>query len=172
MVRSCVSASTRLWTCIKSIVLVCRRANERCIESIPACWPRVQTLVARKSESRSLSLVRRSPMTCSARPYMGEESMTRPPSFTKALRTSASGADCARSTSKVCHVPNPMTGSFSPDEGIERISIVADSFLLCAPTAPIGQRQLAAIPPIKRAASRRVISRVMLSKVETSLVVI
>jgi hypothetical protein len=55
---------------------------------------------------------------------MGEESTTRPPSLTKCSSTGASADDSAGSTSKVCQVPNPITGSFSPDEGMGRINIL------------------------------------------------
>jgi len=110
--------------------------------------------VARKRESRSLSFVRRSPMTCSARPYIGDESTTRPPSFTNVRRTSAKGADCAGSTSNVCHVPSPITGSFSPEEGIGRMIGLSEG--CCAFAIVREKHNAAAVPPSKRAASRRV----------------
>src|SRR5439155_24668589 len=83
-----------------------------------------------------------------------------------------------RSTSNVRHVPRPMTGSFSPDEGIGRTIIVDDSVADCACDARIGTSNPAAPTPINRVASRRVISLrglivpfVMSSVVETSLTV-
>src|SRR5438552_6526355 len=113
-------------------------------------------------------------MTCSARPYIGDESITRPPSFTKARRTSASGPDCAGSTSNVCHVPSPITGNFSLDEGIGRASIPTDSFADAAHAAPAGRSNTTPAEPINLAASRRVIafmpSSIMSSAVETSLI--
>ena len=67
-----------------------------------------------------------------------------------------------------------MTGSFSPVEGIARVSIVDDSAFACARNARTGKHNPAALTPIKRVASRRVIwvvlSLVMSSEVETSLI--
>ena len=54
-------------------------------------------------------------------------------------------------------MPNPITGSFSPDEGIARINILDDSFAARASDAAIGSSKLAVLAPINRAASRRVI---------------
>jgi len=50
-----------------------------------------------------------------------------------------------------------MTGSFSPDDGIARVNIVADSLGPCPRDAPMGKSKPAVVPPINRAASRRVI---------------
>src|SRR6266536_128560 len=96
---------------------------ERSIERVPFSLPRVQTFVATKSPpvgrtrpvaslSRIPSVAVRSPITSSAWPYMGDESITRPPSLTKSERTSSScrRVSDVRSTSKVCHVPRPITG--------------------------------------------------------------
>ncbi len=137
------------------------RAIERSMDSIPRSLPCVQTLVARKSLSWIPSVSARSPITCSARPYIGDESITRPPSFTKSDKTSSSSfrLSGARSTSNVRHVPNPITGSFSPDEGIARINILDDSF--AARAAPLGRNNPAALAAIKRAASRRVIGSIL-----------
>ena len=158
-VARCVPTSTRLCTCIKSIRFVCSRASERSIDSMPDCFPVVQTLVAKKSESRSASLVARSPITSSARPYMGDESITCPPSFTKSENTSSSGLRSTSDdpTSKTCQVPRPSTGIFSPDEGIGRISIAnLDSLFSCARDAFTGKSKLVAVAANKRATSRRV----------------
>ena len=159
IVASCVVTPTRLCTCIRSMRFVCNRANERSIDSIPGCWPRVQTFVARKTESRTPSLATKSPITSSERPYMGDESITRAPSFTNAERVSSSCliATDAGSMSNVCQVPSPITGSFSPNDGIARISIADDLLFVCARTALNGNKSPAVVPPIKRAASRRVI---------------
>ncbi len=59
-----------------------------------------------------------------------------------------------RSTSNARHVPKPITGNFSPEDGTVRISIVDDSL---APRVVIGKHTLAADAPITFAASRRVI---------------
>src|SRR5205823_12874775 len=39
-----------------------------------------------------------------------------------------------RSTSKALHVPRPITGSFSPEEGMVRVSIADDSVFVSALT--------------------------------------
>src|SRR5436190_11656804 len=90
---------------------------------------------------------------------MGDVSITRPSSFTNSDRTSSScrRLSAVRSTSKLRQVPNPITGSFSPDEGIARTNILDDSFAARASDAPIGRSKLAVLAPINRAASRRVI---------------
>src|SRR6266700_7883288 len=95
---------------------------------------------------------------------MGDESITRPPSFTKSERTSSSCRRISdvRSTSNVCHVPRPITGSFSPDEGIARVNIVDDSVAAHIRDAPDGRTKPAAPAVINRAASRRVIWFVLL----------
>ena len=157
-VARCISTSSRLWTCIRSIRSARSRAIERFIDSIPACLPCVQTLVAKKSFSRIPSAAVRSPITCSARPYIGDVSITRPPSFTNKASTSSNcrRLSDARSTSNVRHVPNPIADSFSSDEGIARINIADDSFAACARAAPLGRSKPPAPAVINRAASRRV----------------
>src|SRR5687768_10643910 len=83
-------------------------------------------------------------MAASAPLYIGDESMSRPPSFTNSARTSADPV------SNVCHVPSPMTGSFSPEEGMGRVIRVwaALASLLIINVA---------LPAIRRSASRRLI---------------
>src|SRR5262249_43820855 len=104
-----------------------RRLTDRSIWASPARLPVVHTLVARNSRSPSPRRDVISPTTSSERPYMGEESTSLPPSWTKQDRTSSRGRRFASVgwTSKVCQVPRPMTGSFSPEDGIGRVSIVA-----------------------------------------------
>src|SRR4030095_15620469 len=154
-VSSSVWTSTRLWTCIRSIRFARRSAIERSIDLIPLSSPRVQTFVARKILSWIPSAVVNSPITSSARPYIGDVSITRPPSFTKSERTSPSCLRLSdvRSTSNACQVPRPVTGSFSPLEGIARVNIAGDSARLL----PIGKRNPAPVAPINLVASRRVI---------------
>src|SRR5207244_1407530 len=108
---------------------------------IPASLPLVQTLVAINSESSKCNCAASSPTTPSARPYIGEESTTRPPCLTNRESTSASCVLFAgvRSTSNTLHVPRPITGNFSPDDGIERISIADDSACDCPRDALTGQ---------------------------------
>src|SRR5687768_8867539 len=100
-----------------------------------------------------------SPRTCSARPYMGEESTTRPPSLAKSASTSSSGCRSAAPgpTSNTCHVPRPTTGSFSPDDGMARsnkASLPAVCFSLAARAVPVRMRP-AAPWARRRAASLR-----------------
>jgi len=58
-----------------------------------------------------------------------------------------------RSTIERLPVPKPITGSFSPDEGIARVSIADDSAFACARDARTGKHNPAALTPIKRVAS-------------------
>ena len=172
-VARCVFTSTRLCTCMRSIRFVRRSAIERSIDLIPFSLPRVQTFVARKTLSRIPSVAVRSPITCSARPYIGEVSIARPPSLTKSERRASSCRRLSgiRSTSNTRQVPKPIAGSFSSDDGIARINILDDSAFVCPRDALTGQNAPAMPTPIRRAASRRVIrlvlSIVMSSRVET-----
>src|SRR5262249_39477228 len=92
--------------------------------SIPRSPPVVHTLVARKAPGRAANSASRSPVTASARPYIGQLSMIRPPPSRKRRNTSRSGLRAASSvpTSKARHVPSPMTGRASPVDGIGRVS--------------------------------------------------
>ena len=96
------------------------RASAR--RGVPLSRPVVQTLVAMKALSRVPAAASRSPTTPSAAPYIGEVSITEPPASNSTLRTSASGARSSglAPTSKVRQVPQPTTGSISPEEGILR----------------------------------------------------
>src|SRR5262249_41440989 len=105
-------------------------------------------LVAMKSFRRSASLAAMSPTTSSDCPYMGDESMRRPPSSTNAPSTSSSGVRSAEvdPTSKVCQVPRPTTGIVSPVEGTGRDggagagppprAVPARSIVILAPARP------------------------------------
>src|SRR5437867_11946694 len=108
------------------------------------------------------SFVVSSPITSSARPYMGEESISRPPRSLNRRSTSASCAACRwsavrKSTSNVFQVPSPITGNCSLEDGIARVSIIGDSPPACACAVAIGKSNPAVVPPITRVASRRVI---------------
>ena len=63
------------------------------------------------------------PITSCEEPYIGEESIRRPPSWKKARMTSAHESRPAASspTLNVIQLPSPMSGSFSPVEGIGRV---------------------------------------------------
>src|SRR5437762_1727068 len=125
-----------------------------------------------KSELRRCDLAARSPITPSARPYIGEESISFPPCFTKSDSTSPSGFswDEPGPTSNVVALPSPITGSFSPDDGIER-KILEDSLAAQMGDVPIRSKTPAAVPPINRVTSRRVIIFVIPTEVEESLAV-
>jgi hypothetical protein len=60
------------------------------------------------------------PTTGCEEPYIGDESIIRPPASKNAFITSAHPSRAARSlpTLKVIQVPRPITGSASPVEGI------------------------------------------------------
>jgi len=83
-------------------------------------------LVARKARVRASISASSSPVTASARPYIGELSIIRPPASKSSRSTSRSGRRAASPApaSKARHVPSPMTGIASPVEGIGRINIV------------------------------------------------
>ena len=124
-VSSCVFTSTRLCTWIRSIGFARSLRIECSISSMPRSRPEVQTFVAMNSFDRRPSLSTTSPMTSSARPYIGDESITQPPRATNSLSSSSSGRRSAGEfpTSKVCHVPSPMTGSASSVDEIARLII-------------------------------------------------
>src|SRR3546814_4246247 len=104
---------------------------------MPLSRPLVQTLVARNASLRLPNAARRSPTTASERPYMGELSITLPPAWNSRRRTFSSGARAAAfdPTSKVCQVPRPTTGSFSPLLGMGRAFIITPSAARLVPAA-------------------------------------
>ena len=65
----------------------------------------------------------RPPITDSDDPYIGDESITRPPAARKSRITGSSvERDAGESpTSNVIHVPSPITGTRSPVDGIGRV---------------------------------------------------
>ena len=88
---------------------------EACICLTPAASPDVHTLVARNALPCACISDSSVPTTSSARPYMGELSITRPPASNRTRSTSLRWSSAWRSgpTSKVCQVPRPTTGSGS-----------------------------------------------------------
>jgi len=88
----------------------------------PASLPLAQTLVATKSFDSTPSSAASWPVADSEEPYIGELSMTRPPSPTKVLRVSRACAVSAAlpATSNTCQVPRPTAAIFSPVFGMER----------------------------------------------------
>src|ERR1051326_2183246 len=127
------------------------RSAERRICAMPTSLPLVHTFVARKTRGRNPNSGTRSPTTVSALPYIGDESIMRPPASTNSRNTSLSGARAAALSpkSKACQVPSPMTGIASPVDGIGRVIIpdAAMTFVLvntgtdAAPLAPLMKRR-------------------------------
>ena len=149
-------------TCIKSTRVRCNRRIDSSICSTPACRPDVHTFVATKRLSCSRSRTDNSPNTSSDRPYIGEESTSRPPNPANAASTSSSGARSASAapTSNVCHVPSPITGTASPDDGIARVRIFPAAFPSAPPkpgTAPAAANATEPTPS-NRNESRRLIN--------------
>ena len=66
-------------------------------------------------------------MTAWDEPYIGDESMRRPPSWKKACMTAAHSPRSSGSspTLKVIQLPRPTTGIFSPLDGIGLVTGVA-----------------------------------------------
>src|SRR5215831_5593383 len=155
-VLRCVRQSRRLWIWIRSSRRARSRLSDCSICATPALRPLVHTFVARNSLSVIASSRARSPTTDSAAPYIGDESTTRPPSSTRLLSTSRSGARSASPppTSNTRHVPNPTAGIVSPLAGMGRLSIWG------AAPAPPGSAAAAAI---RRSTRRRVICAAGLS---------
>lgn len=95
-----VSASSRLCTCIRSIVSARSNRNDSSICAIPSERPLVQTLVARKTRSRAAARATRAPTAASARSYIGDVSMTVAPSSTKRAISGSSAGYPPGSTSR------------------------------------------------------------------------
>ena len=98
-----VRQSSRLWTCISSILSVRKRLSERRIWAMPSSRPRVQTLVAMKACLRAPIASINVPAAASERPYIGELSIIRPPASNRIPSTLVSRArsSALRLTSKV-----------------------------------------------------------------------
>src|SRR2546422_1176742 len=93
-------------------------------------------------------------------PYIGDESMRRPPSWKKACMTAAHSSRSSGSspTLKVIQLPRPTTGIFSPLDGIGSVVGVAggagggggggESGRGTTAAAPAGPTPVAAPPPV------------------------
>src|SRR5467141_2795156 len=94
---------------------------------MPACLPLVQTLVATKSLALTPSAAASSPVTDSEEPYIGELSITRPPSSTNIFRVSWACAFsfASEATSNTGQVPRPTAGIASPVFGTRPASVPA-----------------------------------------------
>ena len=112
-------------------------------------------LVGRKRVGGPLSLLRPYPITFWDEPYMGEESIRRPPESKKARITCAQASRAIGSlpTLKVIQLPSPTTGSSSPVEGIGLPSTRA-----CREDASCGRNSAEAAVPAKPRSSRRRLS--------------
>src|SRR5215475_11932280 len=119
-VRRCSSQERRLWTCSRSKRGTPQDRREASICSGPRAPGEIQTLSAENSLGGPLSLVRPYPITFWDEPYMGEESIRRPPESKKAPITCAQASRAIGSlpTLKVIQLPSPTAGSSSPVEGI------------------------------------------------------
>ena len=119
-----VCQSSRLWICISWICWARIRFRERSISAIPSRLPRVHTLVARNGVPIAPRSASTSPTISSARPYIGDESTTRPPAARNCRITSTCAVRFPGSTSNACHVPSPTVGMASLVLGIGRVFIV------------------------------------------------
>src|SRR6266403_272933 len=88
-VRRCSSQERRLWTCSRSKRGTPQNRREASIWSGPRAPEAIQTLSAENKLGGPLSLARPYPITFWDEPYMGEESIRRPPESKKAPITCA-----------------------------------------------------------------------------------
>src|SRR5215831_8414739 len=119
-VRRSSSQDRRLWTCSRSKRGTPQKRREASIWSGPREPEEIQTLSAENKFGGPLSLVRPYPITFWDEPYMGEESIRRPPESKKAPITCAQASRAIGSlpTLKVIQLPSPTAGSSSPVEAI------------------------------------------------------
>src|SRR5205814_10502798 len=84
----------------------------------------------------------------SAFPYIGEESITFPPPLTKRVMTSVMSFIFGEleGTSNVTALPSPITGSFSPVDGMARLK--GDPSAAKMRDDPTGRHTLAVVAPI------------------------
>jgi hypothetical protein len=108
---------------------------ERCICAMPEARPLVHTFVARKTRCRTPSSATKSPVTASARLYIGDESIMRPPASTSASTTlrNCGRAGSPAPTLNTYQGPIPTTGIASPLAGIARAIIVSAAIALLPP---------------------------------------
>src|SRR6266480_1031066 len=154
-VRKCSSQERRLWTCSRSKRDTPQDRREASIWSGPRAPEEIQTLSAENTLGGPLSLVRPYPITFWDEPYMGEESIRRPPESKNARITcaQASRATASSPTLKVIQLPSPTAGSSSPVEGIGLLSTRA-----CWEDASCGRNSAATPAAAKARSSRRRLS--------------
>jgi len=111
---------------------ICRR---------PADVDEIHTLSAENNPLGRARFARPCPITSCEEPYIGDESISRPPAAKKARMTSAqlSRASASLPTLKVIQDPRPTIGNASPLEGIALVSNAP-----CWPGATEGQAMAAA----------------------------
>src|ERR671937_296805 len=119
-VRRCSSQERRLWTCSRSKRGTPQNRRGASLWAGPRAAGEIQTLSVEKRPGGGVSLVRPYPTTFWDEPYMGEESIRRPPESKKAPITCAQASRAIGSlpTLKVIQLPSPTAGSTSPVEGI------------------------------------------------------
>src|SRR5215831_789484 len=119
-VRRCSSDERRLWTCSRSKRGTPQKRREASIWSGPRAPEEIQTLSAENRLGGPWSLVRPYPITFWDEPYIGEESIRRPPESKNARITCAQASRATGSlpTLKVNQLQSPTAGSSSPVEGI------------------------------------------------------
>ena len=113
------------WEWEPSLLALRRSLEERLEDAVlalagPRAPEEVQTLSAENRPGGSPSFLMPCPMTACDDPYMGEESIRRPPASKKARITSAQASRAAGSspTLKVIQLPSPTMGTASPLDGI------------------------------------------------------
>src|SRR6266480_5823281 len=115
-VRRCSSQERRLWTCRRSKRGTPQNRREASIWPGPRAPEEIHTLSAENRLGGPLSLVRPYPITFWDEPYIGEESIRRPPESKNAPITcaQASRATVSLPTLKVMQLPSPTAGNIAP----------------------------------------------------------
>jgi hypothetical protein len=114
----------------------------------------------------------------SARPYIGEVSIIRPPASTSACTTARKRprAGSSAPTSNTCQVPSPTTGIGSPEDGIGRVIIgeaamvfnLVKSGIAAAPAPSRTRRERPILVVIASAAKQSRAAGVMLVEIASS----
>src|SRR5215216_314256 len=138
-VRRCGSQESRLCTCRRSKRGTPQACRDASICAGPLPPEEIQTLSAENTGCVP-SLLKPWPITFCEDPYIGEESIIRPPAAKNARMTSAQElrATLSLPTLKVIQLPSPTSGSASPLDGIGLVRTAA----CCA--AAIGESMAAA----------------------------
>src|SRR5215203_5825535 len=118
-VRRCGSQESRLCTCRRSKRETPQALREVSICAGPQAPEEIQTLSAENTGCVP-SLLKPWPITFCEEPYIGEESIIRPPAAKNARMTSAQElrATLSLPTLKVIQLPSPTSGNSSPVDGM------------------------------------------------------